>query len=596
MTGVLFEVAVLLLAAVIAIPLFRRLRLGAVLGYLAAGVVIGPWVLGVVSNVENILQFSEFGVVLLLFVIGLELQPSRLWVLRRTVFGLGALQAVITTLLISLLARLAGLPWMTAVIAGFGLSLSSTALVLQLLAERKQLSTEHGRSAFGILLFQDLAVLPVLALLPSLGEGGGATSGAAAALQALKAVLLIAALVLAGRYLLRPILRVVAETRVSEAFTAAALLIVIGTALIVQTVGLSMALGAFVAGVLLADSEHRHELEADIEPFKGLLLGLFFIAVGMSANLGLVAGQPWLIAGLVGAYMLAKTFCGWLIGRLTRHSAGASLGLAFALPAGGEFAFVLFGIASRQHIFSEQIADLLVIVVTLSMALSPLLMLAQDRLLPRLEARSRRQFDSIEQQDERVIIAGYGRVGQIVSRVLRARRIAFTALEVSQAQVDFVRHFGNKIYYGDASRLELLRAAGAERAQVLILAIDDVEASVKTAQLVRQHFPQLKVFARVRNRQHAFRLMDIGVEYQIRDTFLSSLDLAAHVLEALGSTAATAAAAVQRFREHDERTLAMQNAIKDDETKIISASREASRQLEQLFESDAQSDQSKTSA
>jgi monovalent cation:proton antiporter-2 (CPA2) family protein len=595
MTSVLFEVAVLLLAAVIAIPLFRRLRLGAVLGYLAAGIVIGPWVLGVVRNVENILQFSEFGVVLLLFIIGLELQPSRLWVLRRTVFGLGALQAVLTTTLITLFARLLGLPWMTALIAGFGLSLSSTALVLQLLAERKQLSTEHGRSAFGILLFQDLAVLPVLALLPSLGQSAAASPGFAAALQAVKAVLLIAALVLAGRYLLRPLLRVVAETRVSEAFTAAALLIVIGTALLVQTVGLSMALGAFVAGVLLADSEHRHELEADIEPFKGLLLGLFFIAVGMSANLGLVAAQPWLITGLVVGYMLVKVICGWLIGRLTRHSAGASLGLAFALPAGGEFAFVLFGIASRQHILSSEIADVLVIVVTLSMALSPLLMIAQDRLALRLEARNRREFDTIEERDQRVIIAGYGRVGQIVSRVLRARRIAFTALEVSQAQVDFVRRFGNKIYYGDASRLELLRAAGAERAEVLILAIDDVEASVKTAQIVRENFPQLKIFARVRNRQHAFRLMDIGVEYQIRDTFLSSLDLAAHALEALGSTAAAAAVAVQRFREHDERTLAMQNAVKDDETKVISASREAARQLEQLFESDVQSDESKTS-
>jgi monovalent cation:proton antiporter-2 (CPA2) family protein len=595
MTSFLFEVSVLLLAAVIAIPLFRRLRLGAVLGYLAAGIVIGPWVLGVVRNVENILQFSEFGVVLLLFIIGLELQPSRLWVLRRTVFGLGALQAVLTTTLITLFARLLGLPWMTALIAGFGLSLSSTALVLQLLAERKQLSTEHGRSAFGILLFQDLAVLPVLALLPSLGQSVAASPGFAAALQAVKAVLLIAALVLAGRYLLRPLLRVVAETRVSEAFTAAALLIVIGTALLVQTVGLSMALGAFVAGVLLADSEHRHELEADIEPFKGLLLGLFFIAVGMSANLGLVAARPWLIAGLVVGYMLVKVACGWLIGRLTRHSAGASLGLAFALPAGGEFAFVLFGIASRQHILSSEIADILVIVVTLSMALSPLLMIAQDRLALRLEARNRREFDTIEERDQRVIIAGYGRVGQIVSRVLRARRIAFTALEVSQAQVDFVRRFGNKIYYGDASRLELLRAAGAERAEVLILAIDDVEASVKTAQVVRENFPQLKIFARVRNRQHAFRLMDIGVEYQIRDTFLSSLDLAAHALEALGSTAAVAAVAVQRFREHDEHTLAMQNAVKDDETKVISASREAARQLEQLFESDVQSDESKTS-
>jgi voltage-gated potassium channel Kch len=314
----------------------------------------------------------------------------------------------------------------------------------------------------------------------------------------------------------------------------------------------------------------------------------------MTANLGLVAAQPWLIAGLVVGYMLVKVICGWLIGRLTRHSAGASLGLAFALPAGGEFAFVLFGIASRQHILSNEIADVLVIVVTLSMALSPLLMIAQDRLALRLEARNRREFDRIEERDQRVIIAGYGRVGQIVSRVLRARRIAFTALEVSQAQVDFVRRFGNKIYYGDASRLELLRAAGAERAEVLILAIDDVEASVKTAQVVRENFPQLKIFARVRNRQHAFRLMDIGVEYQIRDTFLSSLDLAAHALEALGSTAAAAAVAVQRFREHDERTLAMQNAVKDDETKVISASREAARQLEQLFESDVQSDESKT--
>jgi glutathione-regulated potassium-efflux system ancillary protein KefC/glutathione-regulated potassium-efflux system protein KefB len=381
-------------------------------------------------------------------------------------------------------------------------------------------------------------------------------------------------------------LRIVAETRVTEAFTAAGLLVVIGTALLVSQVGLSMSLGAFLAGVLLADSEFRHELEASIEPFKGLLLGLFFITVGMSANLELVRQKPLLILGLTLGLMFLKVVLLWIIGRMAGQSAAASRGLAFSLPSGGEFAFVLFGLAASLGIMDTETAELLVLVVTASMTLSPVFLIVHDALFKRAE-KDDRPFDTPSELYPKVIIAGFGRFGQIVGRILRAKKIPFTALEANQTQVDFLRRFGNQIFYGDASRLELLRAAHTENAEVFVLAIDDVEASVRTAELVRKHFPHLKIFARARNRQHAFRLLDLGVPYNIRETLGSSLEMSVEVLQALGLSKLRAIETVQRFRVHDEQSLLRQQAIKDDEKKLIQTGRDSAEQLLHLFETDA---------
>jgi monovalent cation:proton antiporter-2 (CPA2) family protein len=584
----LAQTAVLLAAAVLAVSLFRLLNLSSILGYVAAGLVIGPWGLRLIHDIGNITKIAEFGVVLLLFIIGLELQPTRLWVMRRLVFGLGAAQVVLCTVLLGVAGFLVGLPLETAAIVGFGLSLSSTPLVLQVLAEQGQLKTQHGRSAFGILLFQDLAVLPVLAILPLISHTAHSTQTVHGALWPilLKLVAVMAVVIIGGRLLLRPALRIVARVRVTEVFTAAALLTVIATALLANLAGLSMSLGAFLAGVLLADSEFRHELEADIEPFKGLLLGLFFIVVGMSANLGLLISQPVKLLTVTVGFILIKLLAVTLLGRLAHYKGSSAWRLGFTLPAGGEFAFVLFTLATRQHILDDETADLLILAVTLSMMVGPLLLMAHDIVESRWLAGPAKPFDDIEDRDTPVIVAGFGRFGQIVARILRLRKIPFTALDSNQTHVDFVRRFGNQVYYGDASRLDLLRAAGIETAKIFVLAIDDVDASVRTAQLVRTQFPKVKVFARARNRQHVFALMDAGVTNIIRETLLSSLDLASSVLQELGETQASARDAVRRFRQHDEATLAAQYAVKEDETKFRATTVESAQQLQKLFETD----------
>jgi monovalent cation:proton antiporter-2 (CPA2) family protein len=584
--SLLAQIAIFLAAAVVAIPIFRRFRLGSVLGYLAAGIIIGPGCLGLISKFDTTEYIADFGIVLLMFVIGLELQPSRLWVLRKPILGLGGAQVALTTVAIGAAAFFAfGQTWQTALIIGFGLSMSSTALALQLLAERGQLNSQYGRSAFSILLFQDVAVMPALALLPLLAEAAAKVSSPPRVWLVLKLIAVLAIVVVGGRYVLRPMLRIVAATRVTEAFTAAGLLVVIGTSLLVSQVGLSMSLGAFLAGVLLADSEFRHELEASIEPFKGLLLGLFFITVGMSANLNLLREDPVTIAAVTVGFMLLKVGVLWTIGRLSRHSRIASHGLAFSLPAGGEFAFVLFGLAAALGIMNQQIAQTLVLAVTASMILSPLLLVLHDALFKTRESDDR-PFDKPTELYPRVIIAGFGRFGQIVGRILRARKIAFTALEANQTQVDFLRRFGNQVFYGDASRMELLRAAHAEEAEVFVLAIDDVEASVRTAEMVKKQFPNLKIYARARNRQHAFRLADLGVRYYVRETFASSLEMSVQVMEGLGLSKAAAVDTVSRFRAHDQQTFAKQLAVKDDDKKLVETSRESAEQLLHLFEAD----------
>jgi monovalent cation:proton antiporter-2 (CPA2) family protein len=588
--SLLAQIAIFLAAAVIAIPIFRRFKLGSVLGYLTAGMIIGPSSLGLIDTVEATQNIAGFGIVLLMFVIGLELQPSRLWVLRKPIFGLGSAQVAVTTLLIAAAAYFTvGSSWQSALVIGFGLSMSSTALALQLLAERGQLNSQFGRSAFSILLFQDVSVMPALALLPLLGAAAAKSTPGAGGWLVLKLIAVLGVVILGGRYVLRPMLRIVAATRVAEAFTAAGLLIVLGTALLVSQVGLSLSLGAFLAGVLLADSEFRHELEADIEPFKGLLLGLFFISVGMSANLSLVHDKPLTIIGMTLALMAVKVVVLWIIGRMSGLSSVASRGLAVSLPSGGEFAFVLFGLAATLGIMDPQDADLLVLVVTASMILSPVLLALYDVTFKAAPSDTR-PFDTPVELYPKVIIAGFGRFGQIVGRILRAKKIPFTALEASQTQVDFLRRFGNQVFYGDASRLELLRAAHADNAEVFVLAVDDVEASVRTAELIAKHFPHLKIFARARNRQHAFRLMDLGVRYTIRETLVSSLELSVQVLEALGLSKTRAVETAHRFRIHDEQTMAKQLSVKDDENKFLQTTRESAEQLLHLFEADSDSD------
>jgi|HubBroStandDraft_6_1064221.scaffolds.fasta_scaffold04749_7 monovalent cation:proton antiporter-2 (CPA2) family protein len=584
----LAQTATLLAAAVAAVALFRFLRLSSILGYVAAGLVIGPWGLNLIGDVARITQVSEFGVVLLLFIIGLELQPTRLWVMRRIVFGLGAAQVVLCSMLLGLSAWWLGLAPIAAGVVGFGLSLSSTPLVLQVLAERHQLKTQHGRAAFGILLFQDLAVLPVLAILPLVSPQGSAHPAGGPWWGGLLKLLVLVVLVIVGggRLLLRPALRIVARVQVAEVFTAAALLTVIVTALLANQAGLSASLGAFLAGVLLADSEFRHELEADLEPFKGLLLGLFFVCVGMSANLGLFRSEPVTLLAVTLGFLAVKILAVTALARLARCRGASAWRLGFTLPEGGEFAFVLFTLAARQRILTAETADLLILAVTLSMMLGPLLLIAQEKVSARWLREPAAPYDAIDERDTPVIIAGFGRFGQIVARVLRTRRQPFTALDSSQTSVDFVRRFGNEVYYGDASRLDLLRAAGAATARVLVLAIDDVDASLRTAALVREQFPRLKILARARNRQHAFALMDLGVEVILRETYGSSLEMAGRVLEALGETPAAAREAVRRFREHDEATLTAQYAVKDDETKFRATTVEAAQQLEKLFEAD----------
>jgi monovalent cation:proton antiporter-2 (CPA2) family protein len=583
--SLLAQIAIFLASAVIAIPIFRRFKLGSVLGYLTAGIIIGPASLGLIDSVETTQDIAQFGIVLLMFVIGLELQPSRLWVLRKSILGLGLAQVAATSIGVAAAAYfLLAQTWQAALVMGFALSMSSTALALQLLAERGQLNSQFGRASFSILLFQDVSVLPALALLPLLSVASAKSAGPGWWLV-IKLIAVLGVVIIGGRYVLRPMLRIIAATRVAEAFTAAGLLIVLGTALLVSQVGLSLSLGAFLAGVLLADSEFRHELEADIEPFKGLLLGLFFISVGMSVNLGLVREKPFTIIGLTIGLMTLKVAVLWAIGRVSGLSPTASRGLAISLPSGGEFAFVLFGLAAGLGIMDSQNAQLLVLVVTASMIMSPVLLALYDVTFNPNELDGR-PYDTPVELYPKVIIAGFGRFGQIVGRILRAKQIAFTALEANQTQVDFLRRFGNQVFYGDASRLELLRAAHAENAEVFVIAIDDVDASVRTAEMIRKHFPHLKVFARARNRQHAFRLMDLDVRYIIRETYVSSLELSVQVLESLGMSKSKAVETVHQFRVHDDATMTKQFAVKDDEKKFQETTRESAEQLLHLFETD----------
>ncbi len=584
--SLLAESLIYLLAAVIAVPLSRRLGFGSVLGYLAAGIVIGPFGLAFVSDVDHILHFAELGVVFLLFVVGLELKPSRLWVMRHMVFGLGALQVTLSAIAIALVAWAFGFAGRAATVLGLVLALSSTAFVLQMLAEKKQLSTVHGRAAFSVLLFQDLAAIPLIALMPLLGANARLDAGVNVGQILLMAGTLIG-LVVGGRLLLRPVLRIAARSEIPEILTATALLVVIGSALLVQAAGMSMVLGAFLAGMLLADSEYRHQLETDIGPFKGLLLGLFFIAVGMSIDLSLLLGMPLRILVIVFLLMLTKALVLFPLGRrFGMCNRSAALKLAAVLSQGGEFAFVLFTIADAENVLDGALIDEMTLAVAVSMALTPLIYWLAERSPKKEETDESRDFDIPDEGDHDVIIAGNGRIGQIVARVLAAAGKPFTALELDTRQVDLLRRYGATVYYGDASRLDLLRAAGADRAKIFVLAISDLEESVHVAEVVAKNFPHLTIVARARNRRHAHVLMDVGVKHIVRETLHSSLVMSEMVLTQLGASEAHASETVAKFLDYDSRLLQEQHAVHDSEEKLIQTARDRNDELERLLRDD----------
>ena len=582
-----------LAAAVIAVPLAKKLGLGAIIGYLAAGIAIGPWGLGLVTNVQDILHFAEFGVVLMLFLVGLELDPKRLWNLRRPIFGWGSAQVLGCAALLTAAGIAFGVGWQTALVAGLGLALSSTAIALQSIGERHLMPTSSGQAGFSILLFQDVAAIPILALLPLLGALAGENEAVAhtgRALEAIKIVAVIGGIILGGRLLLRPLLRWIANSGTPEIFTAASLLLVVGIAALMQLVGLSMALGAFLAGVLLAESEYRRELETDIEPFKGLLLGLFFMAVGMSIDFGVLWKSPGLMAAILLGFLGLKLAVILGLARLMKLPFQERPVFAVLLAQGGEFAFVVFQAAAGARVFSPETASLLIGAVALSMLISPLLLLAVDKLLlPRYANCNTPQLAEIsEQQEAPIIIAGFGRYGQIVGRMLLAQGIPATVLDHDADMIETVRAFGYRVFYGDATRLDLLRTAGAATAKILVLSVDDVEQSLKIVDLAREHFPHLQIVARARDVTHWNALRDRGVMRVEREVFESSLRSARTVLELLGQPPHEARQAAMRFRQHNLDLFEQMYPHRKDRSKVIAVATQGRLQLEEQLAQERQ--------
>jgi glutathione-regulated potassium-efflux system ancillary protein KefC len=591
--GLLSNALVYLAAAVVAVPIAKRLGLGAVLGYLLAGIAIGPWGFGLISEVEVILHFSEFGVVLLLFVIGLELEPKKLLELRRPIFGWGSAQVLGVAAVLCAAAMAFGIEWKVALIASLGLSLSSTAIALTTLEERNFMTTPTGQAGFAILLFQDIAAIPMIALVPVLGIAVHEGSGHGW-LGALKVAGVLAGLVVAGRFLITPILRIIAKTELREIFTAFALLLVISIALLMQWVGMSMALGAFMAGVLLADSEYRHALETDIEPFKGLLLGLFFIAVGMSVDFGVFLAQPLLILGLVLGFLVIKIGVLYGLAKAFDIPREQQALFAFILSQGGEFAFVVFGAAATAKVYSENVAAILVVVVALSMMATPLLLILHDRVIaPRFRNMDARPADAIEAKDGHVIIAGFGRFGQIVGRLLRANQVKLTVLDHDPDQIETLRRFGFQVFYGDATRIDLLHAAGAAKARALVVAIDDIEDSIALVDAVREAYPDLPILARARNVTHLYRLQDRGVTIIERETFESALMLGRRALEQLGFGPYRARQASLKFRKHNLASIDEVYPVYQDQEQYVSMAKRAREELNEMFARDVKAEQEK---
>ncbi|MCU4122178.1 glutathione-regulated potassium-efflux system protein KefC [Variovorax sp. N23] len=569
-------------AAVLVVPLSKALGLGAIIGYLAAGIAIGPWGLGLVSSVEEVLHFAEFGVVLMLFLVGLELEPARLWNLRRPIFGWGTAQVVACAAVLFTVGTLAGASWRVALVAALGLALSSTAIALQVFGERNLLRTASGQAGFSILLFQDVAAIPILALLPllAMGDAQASISSAQRAFEAAKIVGVIAGIVLGGRLLLRPLLRWIARSNTPEIFTATALLLVVAIAALMQLVGLSMALGAFLAGVLLAESEYRRELETDIEPFKGLLLGLFFIAVGMSIDFGVLMAQPGLMALVVAGFLALKLVVIYALAKVMEVPYQQRPVFTLLLAQGGEFAFVVFQ-AAGPNVLPPGVASFLIGAVALSMLISPLLLVMIDKfLLPRYSRSSAPAMEEIsEQQEPKVLICGFGRYGQIIGRLVSAQGIPVTVLDHDPDTVAGLREFGFRVFYGDATRLDVLRTAGAATALAVVVAVDDVEQSLEIVDVVREHFPQARLVGRARNVSHLYQLQDRKVEFIERELFESSLRSARSVLEVLGWPAHEARESAMRFRQRNLKLTADGYPHYKDRAKFIAVAKEGRQQF-----------------
>jgi len=602
--NLLFQAFIYLFAAVISVTIAKRLGLGSVLGYILAGVIIGPFALKFVgTETGEVMHFAEFGVVLMLFLIGLELQPSRLWKLKGPIVGLGGLQVLTTAVVIGAIAYTLDFGWRISLAIGLILALSSTAIVLQTLSEKGLMNSEGGRSSFSVLLFQDIAVIPMLALIPLLAMSGAGFSSLEIEAghaqspvetlsgwqQALIVTALIATIIVAGRFLARYAFRFIAETRLREIFTAFALFLVIGIALSMQLVGLSPALGTFLAGVVLAESEYRHELESNIEPFKGLLLGLFFISVGASINFSLFTQEPYLILGLVAALVAVKLVILFVLGVVFKMNMSQNFLFSFSLAQGGEFGFVLFSFATQNNVIPAEISGTLILVIALSMALTPLVMILNEKLIqPRFQdLGEKRKPDEIDEKNP-VIIAGFGRFGQIVGRLLHASNIGTTVLDHKPSQIDMVRRFGYKVFYGDASRLELLNSAGAGEAKLFVLAVDDKDKAIEIAKTLRKHFPGLKIIARSFDRRHSYDLMKVGVDVVKRETFGSALELGESALRMLGFHGYQAHRAALTFKHHDEKHLTELYEVLEsgDEKTFIEETKQKNQDLIELLRSD----------
>ncbi|MEB3753540.1 monovalent cation:proton antiporter-2 (CPA2) family protein [Acinetobacter sp. MD2(2019)] len=593
--SLLLQATLFLAAALLLVPLGKRFGLATVLGYLFTGIILGPSVLNVANDAESIMEMAEFGVILLMFLIGLELRPQRLWQMRQSIFGMGSLQVVLTGSVLMLLLYFGFQVSLTAsFVIGFALALSSTAFVLQLLGEKQQLNTTYGQHAFSILLFQDIAAIPLLAIIPILSGSNGGSHHGIAYFAAIIAT--FSGLFLFSRFVMRPFFRFVATSGASELITAVALFIVLAVVLLMKTLGISTTLGAFLTGVLLADSEFRHELEASIAPFKGLLLGLFFMTVGMTTHLSLFIEMPWLIIGSAIGLLLIKLALSFLVSRVFyKNTSKNSLLLGACLAQGGEFAFVVLSVANSEKILSQALSEPVTLIVTLSMVLTPVIYWICERwLVPLFDKNNSEQppYDQIpENEHNPMIIAGFGRVGQIIARVARLQHLNFTAIDMSLKQVDFVRKYGGKIYYGDVTHPEILRSAGIEHSKVFVLAIDDVEDSLNVARHITLNYPQIKLLVRARDRHHVHLLRDLGVHYIWRETYLSSLGMAFRAMKELGVEDQVAYKNIELFRNYDEDLLVKQQSIYNDQQKVFETHRNALAELEHLFESDAQVEQ-----
>ncbi|WP_165722669.1 MULTISPECIES: monovalent cation:proton antiporter-2 (CPA2) family protein [unclassified Pseudoalteromonas] len=596
----MLEIALIYLAAaIVAVPIAKRVGLGSVLGYLIAGILIGPYALGVVGDQTDVMHFAEFGVVMMLFLVGLELQPSRLWTLRHSILGLGGLQVVLSAAAIFAFCYwFFAMHWQTALAIGLMLALSSTAIVLQSLEEKGWLKQEAGQNAFSVLLFQDIAIIPILALLPLLAFAPQTSTKEISDSiiaswpvwqQVCVSVAVIAAIIAGGKYVSAPLFRYIAQTHMREIFTIFALFLVVAIALVMQSIGLSPALGTFLAGVVLAESEFRHELEADIEPFKGLLLGLFFITVGASINFELLFNEFSTVIALVVLLIVVKACILFALAVTFKINSKQQLLFALALAQGGEFAFVLLSVTTTLSILTPEQTSLVTLVVAVSMLIAPLLLMVYEQIQKR-SSSAMPEFDKPEQIStaKHVIIAGYGRFGQIMGRLLHAQGYEITVLDHSPSQIELLRRFGNTVFYGDAARQELLEAAGAHTAQMLVIAIDDPDKTIEIIKLAHKNYPQLKIVARAIDRRHAYQLLNLKVDAFNRETVDSAINLAVEALELLGNTKQDAERAGKLFRDHDRAAVLQLAALWGDDASYGVAVRQRMEDLKQVLQQDKQ--------